>query len=170
MRGLTIGLALLVVSFVGMAAALADGNALPDPKFSNAHFAPLAEKTTWLSYVIESPSTTKLDKKTNSVTMTGGKTFLHSSKFAVEPKAKYSYKLTVKGTGTVSIQTLWWTKDDAMAKPHRTFSVKKVVLKNGETKTITGTDTASANAAKAYIRIVVEKGTVTVSQPVVTKL
>jgi hypothetical protein len=35
---------------------------------------------------------------------------------------------------------------------------------------ITGTDTASANAAKAYIRIVVEKGTLTVSQPVVTKL
>lgn len=159
---------LCVLSMLGGVINSRGSNCVPDPQFSKADFKPLCPKTTWRSYIIASPSKTVLNKKAKSITLSGGKTFLHSSKFPVEPGTKYTYKLQVKGSGKVSVQTLWWTKDDGMADPHRTFSIKAVELKNA-TETITGTDTAPKNAARAYIRIVVENGTVTVSNLKVTK-
>ena len=84
---------------------------------------------------------------------------------------KYNISVKAQGKGKVSVECLWWTRYDddgiGMAKPHRTFAVKATELKD-ETRDITGQDTAPKEAKRAYIRIVVEEGTITVSNPSVT--
>lgn len=145
-------------------------NLLPDAKFKKADLDPLADpdKTTWCWYVIEVPSEATRDKKKKSVTLKGGKTFLHSSAFDVVAGQAYEMELTAEGEGKVSIESLWWTRYDkdgiGQASPHRTWAVKPVEIK-GEQKLIAGTDTAPEGAKQVYIRIVVESGTITISKP-----
>lgn len=155
--------------FTGTAAsghAAEPENLIKDAKFEKADFAPLAENTAWRWYQIAAPSEVKLDKAKGTVTMTGGKTFLHSALAGVTPAGKYRMGLKAEGKGKVSIESLWWSADGGMAKPHRTIPVKPVELK-GEAKTLTGEDTAPEGAAMLYIRVVVEEGTITVSSPAV---
>lgn len=160
--GLTVGAAL---------AADQAGNLVKDAAFKQADFEPLAEKTTWLWYQIVAPSEAKLDKAKGTVALTGGKTFLHSSAFDVAPEKKYTISVKAQGKGKISVECLWWTRYDddgiGMAKPHRTFAVEATELKD-ETRDISGQDTAPTDAKRAYIRVVVEEGTVTVSNPSVT--
>jgi hypothetical protein len=93
----------------------------------------------------------------------------------VKPGQSYNISLKVEGKGTVSIETLWWKKSHSAIRgkglpdPHRTIAVKPLEL-NNETKVITGVATTSKGADEGYIRIVVEDGTVTVSEPSVTEI
>lgn len=153
------------------ALALSDAepaNLVPDPKFANADFKPLAEKTTWQSHQIETPSSVELDKGKESVAVTGGKTFLHSSVLDVKEGETYECSVQAQGKGKVSIECLWWAKygDDGieMTKPHRTVAAEPVEV-GDQAKAVSGKSQAPAGAKKAYIRIVVEGGTVTVSSP-----
>jgi hypothetical protein len=143
-------------------------NLVPDPKFANADFKPLAEKTTWLSHQIETPSSAEVDKGNESVAVTGGKTFLHCSVFDVKEGETYECSVQAKGKGKVSIECLWWARhgDDGieMTKPHRT-PVAEPVEVGDQAKTVSGKSQAPPGAKKMYIRIVVEAGTVSVSSP-----
>jgi len=140
----------------------AQDNLLPDPEFKQADFKPLAEKTTWRWYQINAPSEAKVEGA--AVSMTGGKTFLHSSRFAVTPDQSYQISLKAQGKGKVSIESLWWAADGSMTKPHRTFAVKPMDVTEAA-QDVAGADTAPKEAKEAYIRVVVEEGTVTVSAP-----
>jgi len=164
----------VVCTGLAVTAALAaekTGNLVADPSFKQADFAPLAKETTWLWYQIVAPSEAKLDKDKAAVTMTGGKTFLHSAAFDVTAEKKYNISVKAQGKGKIYIECLWWTRYDddgiGMAKPHRTFAVEATEI-GDETKKIAGQDTAPKEAKRAYIRVVVEEGTVTVSAPSVT--
>ncbi len=143
-------------------------NLVPDPAFAEADLSRLATETTWRVYQIAAPSSAVVDKDTASVALEGGKTFLHSSAFTVEPGTSYRIQITGRGDGVVSVELLWWTRYDdegiAMAKPHRTYAIKAKKL-TGKEAVLTGTDTAPKDALRAYIRIVAENGTVTVSKP-----
>jgi len=178
----------LVVLF-GMVAALAADvvvkNLVADPGFQHTSFesprfyprTPDGKPvpTTWVRHQINLPSEVNLNKDAKSVTMKGGKSLLHSSRFPVKAGQSYTVSLKVQGKGKVSIETLWWQKGHRLADgeglpvPHRTVAVKPVTL-DDETKVISGVDTPSPKANEAYIRIVVEDGTVTVSEPSVTQM
>ena len=184
MKKSVIGLAVLF----GMVAAMADddiaANLVPDPGFSHTSFesprfyprTPDGKPvpTTWVRHQINLPSEVNLNKDANSVSMKGGKSFLHSSRFPVKAGQSYAVSLKVEGKGKVSIETLWWKKDHGLADgkglpvPHRTVAVEPVTL-DDEAKVISGVDTPSPGADEAYIRIVVEDGTVTVSEPSVAE-
>ena len=166
----------LVVAFAGATVGLSATsqlhaqNLVPDPGFKQADFSPEAaieNKTTWLWYQIVAPSEATLDKAKGAVTMKGGKTFLHSSRFKVAAGKSYHVAVKAQGTGKVSLEYLWWTADGGMTKPHRTIPVKQAELKDA-TQALEGADKAPEGAAEAYIRIVVEEGTVTISEPNVT--
>lgn len=149
-------------------AGIAD-NLVKDAEFQEVDFSPKAIRTsTWVTYIIEMPSETTLDKDKKAVTMKGGKTFLHSSKFDVEAGKKYEISFKADGKGTVSAETLWWDKDGGMANPHRGIPIKPTQVDGSQE--LKGTDTAPKDAATCYIRLVVEKGTVTCSAPNVTKV
>ena len=156
----------MVAIFISASVGAAE-NLIADPGFKKANFEPLAEDTTWLWYQIEAPSEAEIVEDASAVKMTGGKTFLHSSRFKVEPGKNYQTQLTAEGKGKASVEFLWWTEDGGMADPHRTIPIEPVEIKEGKQK-LEGADTAPEKAAEAYIRVVVEAGTVTVSEPTVT--
>jgi len=162
-----------IVLFLGLVWSAAAGpqNLIPDPQFKNFDYDPLKHrevwKQRWIPYQIKAPSEWKLDAGKQAVELKGGQTFLHSPRFAVTAGKKLSVAVTAEGSGKVSVQFLWWKEDGGMTEPHRTIPVEPVEVK-GASQRITGTDTAPEGAAEAYIRIVVEEGTVTVSQPEVT--
>ena len=146
------------------------GNLVPDPAFKEVDFGALSNKTTWLDHPIIPPSEAKVDKQKGMVTLIGGKTFLHSSVFDVEGGKEYHVGLKTSGSGTVSIECLWWSKYNGglvMASPHRTAAVKPTAL-GKESQTIAGSSVAPKDAAKAGLRIIVEKGTAVISKPQVT--
>jgi hypothetical protein len=151
---------------MAMISAVFAANLVPDPEFKKADFKPLPKDTTWLWYQISAPSKAELLK--GRVSMTGGKTFLHSSAFDVEPGKKYEVSLKASGKGQVSVEFLWWETYNDMgikqAEPHRTIPVEPTEIKGGE-KELKGAGTAPKKAKRAYIRVVVEKGSVTVSNP-----
>ncbi len=166
---------ILVVSAViicgATAARAASKNLVPDPGFQKADFAPLVDKTTWRWHPIAAPSEAALDKAKKEVKLTGGKTFLHSPVFDVTPGHAYEIKVKAEGAGKVSIQCLWWTvykgDDIGMASPHCTMPQNPVALDN-EAKTFDVLDGAPKDATRAYIRVIVEEGAVTISEPSVT--
>ena len=166
MRGLNKHVALLSVLFVGVMASVAVGadNLVPDPAFAKANFTPLTYESSWMWYQINGPSEAKLDSAAKTITLTGGKTFLHSSKFAVKAGRKYRVDLTAQGKGKVQIEFLWWTAEGGMASTHDMVAVEPTELKDGENK-LGAVVTAPENAAEAYIRVVVMDGTATVSAP-----
>ena len=145
-------------------------NLVPDPNFREADFAPQAameSKTRWLWYQIVAPSEATLDKGQGTATMKGGKTFLHSSRFKITSGKSYKVSVKAQGTGKVSLEYLWWTANGAMTKPHRTTAVKQAELKEAAQR-LEGTYAAPEKAAEAYIRMIVEDGTITLSAPTVT--
>jgi len=142
-------------------------NLIPDPAFKAANFDPLAEESSWWYYQIVLPSSA--EKQGDAVTLEGGKTFLHSSPFAVEAGKTYAVQLSASGTGKLSIEILWWAEygeetGAKMASPHRVVLVEpKAVM--GDMKAFKGEAAAPEGATAAYIRIVAEDGTVTVTSP-----
>jgi len=162
-------LAFGAMALAGLAAsaAMAADNLVPDPDFKKVQFEPPTYESSWVPYQINSPYEAKLDAAAGKITLTGGKTFLHSSKFAVSAGKAYAIGLQAEGKGKVSVECLWWTADGGMTEPHRTIPVEPVELK-GEPKALEGKATAPTNAATLYIRAVVEDGTITLAKPVVT--
>ncbi len=146
-------------------------NLLPDPVFAEVNLDPLAEKTTWIWHEIVLPSEARVDEQAKSMTLIGGKTFLHSGTFDVQPGASYAITLKAAGTGKVSVECLWWKRYEEaaieMTEPHRTISRTPVEV-TAEGIKVDVHDTAPEGATKAYIRIVVEGGEVTLSEPSVT--
>jgi hypothetical protein len=146
-------------------------NLLPDPAFADVNLDPLAEKTSWIWHQIVLPSEASADKQAKSMTLSGGKTFLHSGTFDVKPGASYAITLRAAGTGKVSVECLWWKRYEQaaieMTEPHRTIPRTPVEVTADGIK-VDVRDTAPEGAAKAYIRIVVEEGEVTLSEPNVT--
>jgi len=161
----------VVVVGLSLCAFAAAQNLIPDPQFKKFDYDPTKHletwKERWIPYQIKAPSEWKLDAGKAAVEMKGGETFLHSPRFPVKPGQKLSISVMAQGTGKVSVQCLYWTEDGGMADPHRTIPIEPVELK-GKSQKVAGTDTVSEKAVEAYIRIVVQDGTVTVSQPVVT--
>jgi hypothetical protein len=146
-------------------------NLVPDPDFSEVDFAPLAEETTWRWYEIVLPCDAELDEENASVTLSGGKVFLHSSAFDVEPGRIYDVSVQAAGKGTISVECLWWVKyEDSgliMADPHRTVPIEPAEVVDEAEMTVSGQATAPENAKRMYIRIVVEDGEFDVSAPAV---
>lgn len=157
------GVFVCVALATGMGAA-AD-NLVPDPEFKEADFTTMPEEYTWIYYQIAGPSS--VEKGDGQVTLTGGRSFLHSAAFDVEPGREYEVSVQAEGQGKVSIEMLWWQRHTrlsiAMADPHRTIPVEPTEV-DGE-QTVSGVATASPDAKRAYIRFVVEDGTVTLSEP-----
>ena len=158
---------LLGVLFAASASAK---NMIPDPDFKKFAEGPIPQadawKKHWIPFQIMGPSQWKVQPDAGAVELKGGKTFLHSPRFKVEVGQKLTLALTAKGKGKVSIQCLYWTAEGGMADTHRTVVVKPVKVE-GKKKDLQGTDTVPEGAAEAYIRIVVEDGTLTVSDPTV---
>jgi len=125
----------------------------------------------WKFYVIEMPAAAEFLKAgggdPDRVKLTGGKAFLHSSAFDVKAGCKYRVAFRARGEGEVQVGMLWWEKydDDSilMAKPH--WTKQESATKPGKDwKNIEAEFTASEKATKAYIRFVVEKGEVEISE------
>jgi len=170
MKGRTFLKAAVVIGALAGFVAAQAANLVPDPGFKKANFTPPSKNTTWRKYQISAPSAGQVDAARGAVTLKGGKTFLHSSAFDVTPGRKYNVSLKAAGKGKVSVEFLWWTRysDDSieMADPHRTIPIKPTAVGDAA-KTLTGNATAPKGAKRAYIRIVVEGGAVTISDPAV---
>jgi hypothetical protein len=140
------------------AAALA---ANPPPDVSGLE---LQKMLPWHFYVIEAPAEVQYAK--GQATLTGGKAFLHSSVFKVEAGKDYQISLEAKGDGKVSVGLMWWKAygDDGVstADPHWTrIEEPTKVCESGHT--VKATFKASPEATRAYLRLVVTEGSVTVS-------
>lgn len=102
---------------------------------------------------------------------TGGKVFLHSDYFDVEPGQTYEIHLTAEGDGRISTGLLWWTESDrgtrGWAEPHWT-QMDDPVASSSEPSEVRATFEAPENAAQAYVRLVVTDGTVTIRDVSVT--
>jgi len=167
-RLLLISAAFVVSLSLSLNAQEGKDNLIPDPAFKKFGYDPTKHrevwKERWIPHQIKTPSEWKLDGGKAAVELKGGETFLHSPRYAVKPGQKFSIAVTAEGKGTLSVQCLWWTAEGDMAQPHRTIPIEPVELK-GDSQRVEGTDTAPEGASEAYIRIVVQDGTITVSQP-----
>jgi len=155
MRGILLAAALSVA-----AAALAEEkNLAPDPSFQEG------EKT-WLGYVIENPSTWTFNAAQGgepaSVTLTGGRTFLHSSRFAVTAGKTYRIAFKAKGDGKVSPGLLWWKPEFGMAEPHWTRPEQPLAAE-AAWKDFTVEFPASPESTEVYVRFEVTAGSATIS-------
>ena len=159
----------MVVGSVCFSAPVHGENMIPDPQFKKFDYSPVEHreewKEYWRSYQIEKPG--KWSAKAGAAEITGGKTFVHSPYFGVEPGQTLQIRLSASGDGKVGVQCLYWTAEGGTAKKHRTIPIEVTAVKE-EKSTLQGTDTVPEEAAEAYIRIVVEGGTVSVSEPKVT--
>lgn len=140
------------------------GNLIPDPEFKNAALKPLTPESSWRWYQINGPSDAVLDAAQGTLELTGGKTFLHSSRFEVTPGAEYSVSVSAQGSGKLSLEMLWWTKAGGGADPHRAIPLDPTDL-SAEFKEFKATAKAPDDAAEAYMRVVVSDGKAVVRQP-----
>ena len=178
-----IGVAVLFGMAAVMVAADVAQNLVPDTGFRHTSFESPGfyprtpdgrpVPTTWVRHRVIRPGDVRLNRDRNSVTMKGGKSFLHSSRFPVKAGQSYSISLKAEGKGKVSIQALWWKRHNNVGRgkglpvPHKTIALEPLTLDN-ETKLISAVATASPGADAAYVRVIVEDGTITVSEPSVT--
>lgn len=124
----------------------------------------------WRFYEIEMPTSVKYEAargKKCVAQIKGGKGFLHSAAFDVAAGKKYRVTVKARGQGKVSLSMLWWERYDddgiRMAKPHRE-GPKAGVQPGGKEKSINAEFTAPKGSKRAYLRIIVEKGAVVVSE------
>ena len=157
-------------------------NLLPDPVFAkSAQIATHPPKGVdglelrriepWSMFEIELPSTVTYGK--GSATLTGGRTFLHSSAFDVEPGKTYNISFKTSGDGKVSAGFLWWQAYDLdkrieMANPHWT-KMQEPADTTEKAQRIKAQFTAPADSHRAYLRLEITEGTVTVSNVKVLK-
>ena len=154
--------------------ALAAGadNLVPDPKFERAdfatrpHYQAVVEKgLPWIFHIIEQTGNCDVVKDGAAVTISGGKTFLHSSRFKVEPGVQYEVGLTVLGgNAEVSLEILWWPGSrDIAVEPLRPEGATEQ-----KPRTISGVVTAPEGADEAYLRIAVKDGSIKATSPSVS--
>jgi len=168
MKRIAMILTLATCLALGLGAAAETGapNLLPDPGFERAVLAPDSWEGTWLWYRLAGPSAATLDKPKGAVTLTGGRTLLHSSRFEVEPETFYRISVDARGTGEVSVECLWWDKNRGIVRPHRTVAAKPVAVA-AETEAVTGDVESPPHAHGCTVRIAVANGTVEIWRPVV---
>jgi|GEM_PF-5888634 len=162
-------IALILVISANMAFADNSKNLVPDAAFERAAKLPvtppadadpieLIRKQTWKFYEIELPATAKIEK--GKATLTGGKSFLHSAPFDVEPGKSYTIQVKAKGTGNLSVGLLWWEvyddKNIRAVQPHWSRTENPETL-DDEPIALKQTFTAPKDAKRAYLRIVVSK-------------
>ncbi|MFN2352880.1 MAG: hypothetical protein ABR497_13160, partial [Kiritimatiellia bacterium] len=107
-----------------LAASASAANLINDPGFKQTKFSPLQSDSSWFWYQINGPSGAEVDPGAGTITLTGGKTFLHSTRFPVKPGKQYNISVQAKGSGKVSFECLWWKAQGGMAEPHRTIPLE----------------------------------------------
>lgn len=174
----TLGMAVAVMLSSALGAD-AQQNRLPDADFAEtievmANQGEEAQRhgpdTPWKWYVIEADA--KVTYTDGSVEASGGKVFLHSAEFEVEPGQSYEVSFTAAGDGKVSVGFLWWQYDDngarGWADPHWARLEEPVNAGSDEPAEVSSTFEAPENANATYLRLVVTDGTVVVRNLQVT--
>lgn len=92
----------------------------------------------------------------------GGKAFLHSHAFDVEPSAQYKVRLLACGGGIISVEMLWWQSYPeplVQLKRHRDAAKGEIKLTE-KWQLVEATFTAPEDAKRAYLRIIARDGDV----------
>ena len=145
-----LNLCLISLLSIGAIAAGGSPNLVPDPKF----------KSQWSQFDIVRPCQVKLsDGKAH---LSGGTVFLHSRLFDAPPAVQLMVEATVQGEGTAAVEILWWDRFGLPAKPHRSSSKKR---STGRSSKISFLIRSPQTAVKAQVRLVVQGGAVTFSNP-----
>ena len=159
-----------MLSFASLVSA--QQNLLPDPDFAKTRTVMEKEgeqarrhgpNTPWKWHVIEAEANVTYND--GFVEASGGKVFLHSAEFDVEPGKRYDVSFTATGDGKVSAGFLWWNrgKNEArtMAEPHWTRMDEPAEAGSDEPAKISATFEAPGDADTTYLRLVVTDGTAT---------
>ena len=143
-------LCLISLLSIGAIATSGSPNLVPDPKF----------KSQWSQFDIVRPCQVKLsDGKAH---LSGGTVFLHSRLFDAPPAVQLMVEATVQGQGTAAVEILWWDRSGLPAKPHRSSSKKRSTDRSSK---ISFLIRSPQTAVKAQVRLVVQGGEVTFSNP-----
>ena len=150
------------------------GNRLADPAFKTTaeleanpprdlDRMQLQEQMPWVFHIIERPAEARYAPP--RVTLTGGRAFLHSDAFDVTPGDTYRVTLKAGGDGQISAGLLWWRQytDERirMAEPHWA-QMDEPAQATDKANTVRATFTAPDKAKRAYLRLVVTDGEVTI--------
>ena len=155
----------LAIVFLAAACIAAAPNLAPDATFQDGDVAAY-DPPSWRWDPIATPSEARVDKAAGSVTLIGGRTFLRSGHFRVEPETFYKVSIKAQGTGKIGLACLWWGEDGKPVRPHRSVALQSMPITGG-TDVLAGAVEAPITAKTGQLRIVVADGTLVVSAPVV---
>ena len=145
-----------VVLLLMLDPAAAEDNLLPDPAFAQG-------EETWPAYVLEMPSVHSFipakDDAPAAVRLSGGRTFLHSSRFPVQGGRTYRLSFDARGDGKVWPGFLWWGEGFSMVQPHWTRPEEGLAV-DDLWKCYAVEFPAPEASTEAYVRFEVKQGAV----------
>lgn len=118
----------------------------------------------WRWDAVRAPSEARLGRTRGTIALRGGRTFLSSVPFVVKPESVYRIGIQASGTGTVSLECLWWDSEGLPASPHRSL-VSAARPVNGRGARVEGVVEVPVVARTGQVRIVVTDGEVVIGSP-----
>lgn len=148
-------------------------NLISNPSFETLRKAVTATKPMpdgWQFYIIASPAEGYCDeskaasgKRSFKFSLReGGKAFLHSHAFDVEPNTRYKVRLLACGSGIIAVEMLWWQSYPeplTQSKRHRDAAKEEIKLTE-KWQPVEAAFIAPEDAKKAYLRIIARDGDV----------
>ena len=155
---------LVMVAFYFLGSDVMASNLLPDPSFTVVSELGLKAKASgWNWQCVEEPS--KVHFNQGEAVLQGGKVFLHSMEFAIEPGTIYELTCAASGTAKLAVEVLWWKKDRLPTAAYHRSILSNPHLLTEDVTPLRASIRSPADAATAYIRFAAEEGRAVLESP-----